>query len=97
VERRLFRDDQAERNMPTARAPINFTHVHSELRRKHVTLQLLWAEYQESALARCDGSKSYQYSQFCELYGAWPSSTTQEASLVSLTRSLARCARSSCS
>ncbi len=71
VERRLFRDDQAERNMPIARAPIDFSHVHSELRRKHVTLQLLWAEYQESALARCDGSKPYQYSQFCELYGAW--------------------------
>jgi transposase len=70
VEARLFRD-QTDRNMPTARVPIDFSHVHSELRRKHVTLQLLWAEYQESALARCDGSKPYQYSQFCELYGAW--------------------------
>ena len=32
VETRLFRV-QAERNMPTARAPIDFSHVHSELRR----------------------------------------------------------------
>jgi transposase len=36
-----------------------------------VTLQLLWSEYQESVAARGDGSKPYQYSQFCELYCAW--------------------------
>jgi transposase len=70
VERRLFRDT-AERNMPAARTPIDYAHVHSELRRKHVTLQLLWAEYQETVAERGDGSKPYQYSQFCELYGAW--------------------------
>ena len=53
VERRLFRDT-AERNMPAARAPIDYAHVHSELRRKHVTLQLLWAEYQDTVAERGD-------------------------------------------
>lgn len=35
--------------------------VHRELRRKSVTLQLLWLEYRQN---HPDG---YQYSQFCEL------------------------------
>ncbi len=42
--------------------------VHQELKRKGVTLQLLWAEYQDAASepARC-----YQYTQFCRLYHTW--------------------------
>ncbi len=42
--------------------------VHQELKRKGVTLQLLWTEYQVTAVepARC-----YQYTQFCRLYHAW--------------------------
>jgi len=41
--------------------------VHRELKRKHVTLQILWDEYIE----RCpDG---YRYSRFCELYRSWAS------------------------
>jgi transposase len=39
--------------------------IHLELRRKSVTLQLLWEEYRE---AHADG---YQYSQFCDLYRRW--------------------------
>ncbi len=39
--------------------------IHRELRRKGVTLQLLWAEYRQ---AYPDG---YQYSQFCERYRKW--------------------------
>lgn len=39
--------------------------VHHELRRKGVTLLLLWQEYKESYP---DG---YNYSRFCELYRAW--------------------------
>jgi hypothetical protein len=39
--------------------------VHTELRRKGVTLQLLWVEYRE---AHPDG---YGYSQFANLYRAW--------------------------
>ncbi len=39
--------------------------VHKELRRKGVTLMLLWDEYREA----CPGG--YAYSQFCELYRRW--------------------------
>lgn len=39
--------------------------IHRELRRKGVTLQLLWAEYKQ---AHPDG---YQYSQFCQRYHRW--------------------------
>lgn len=39
--------------------------VHQELRRKGVTLQLLWQEYK---LTHPDG---YQYTRFCLLYRAW--------------------------
>src|SRR5216684_707863 len=39
--------------------------IHRELRRKHVTLSILWDEYIEQ---QPDG---YRYSRFCELYRAW--------------------------
>ena len=42
--------------------------VHEQLRRKGVTLQLLWQEYRE---AHPDG---YQRSQFCQLYRVWAKS-----------------------
>jgi transposase len=41
--------------------------VHRELRRKHVTLSILWEEY----IAGEPGG--YRYSRFCELYRAWES------------------------
>jgi transposase len=45
----------------------DWAEVHRELKRKHVTLQILWDEYIE----RCpDG---YRYSRFCELYRNWVS------------------------
>lgn len=69
IEAALFRDEG--RNAAATRAPIDYAHVHSELHRPNVTLQLLWSEYQESVASRGDGTKPYQYSQFCELYGAW--------------------------
>jgi transposase len=43
----------------------DWTTIHRELKRKHVTLQILWDEYIE---AQPDG---YRYSRFCELYRAW--------------------------
>ncbi|MBN1834075.1 MAG: hypothetical protein JW896_18400 [Deltaproteobacteria bacterium] len=49
----------SERSMPS------MEHLHRELRRKGVTLQLLWYEYKE---AHPDG---YQQSQFCRLYRQW--------------------------
>jgi hypothetical protein len=39
--------------------------IHTELRKKSVTLRLLWVEYRE---AHPDG---YGYSQFCALYREW--------------------------
>jgi transposase len=43
----------------------DWAEVHRELKRKHVTLQVLWDEY----IGRHpDG---YRYSRFCDLYGGW--------------------------
>lgn len=39
--------------------------MHRELRKKGVTLQLLWMEYKEKY------PEGYQYSQFCEIYRRW--------------------------
>jgi transposase len=69
LEAVLFRD--AGRHVVAARAAIDYAHVHAELSRPGVTLQLLWLEYRESVAARGSELKPYQYSQFCELYGAW--------------------------
>jgi transposase len=40
-------------------------YLHGELKRKSVTLQLLWYEYKEVH------PEGYQYSQFCNLYRRW--------------------------
>ena len=44
---------------------IDMEHMHLELGRPGVTLQLLWEEYREA------NGNSYSYSQFCELYRQW--------------------------
>lgn len=66
VEERLFR--HVGWNEPQARAPVNFSWVHMELRRVGVTLQLLWSEYQQAVAEGASGQRPYQYSQFCDLY-----------------------------
>ncbi|MBB3399756.1 integrase [Rhizobium sp. R693] len=43
----------------------DWAHVHRELKRKHVTLQILWDEY---IGLHPDG---YRYSRYCDLYRAW--------------------------
>jgi len=43
----------------------DFALIHKELRRKGVTLELLWIEYQR------DNPEGYQYSWFCDLYQKW--------------------------
>ena len=48
-------------------APPNFSLIHLELRRKPMTLMLLWDEYREAN----EGAKTYSYSQFCEKYRAF--------------------------
>ena len=39
--------------------------IHIELKKKGVTLQLLWHEY------KYDNPEGYQYSQYCDLYRRW--------------------------
>ena len=46
-----------------ARALLDFKYIHRELRRKGVTLQLLWDEYKAD-----HPDDGYQYSRYCELY-----------------------------
>ena len=48
------------------RAEPNFESIHKELRRKGVTVQLLWQEYKLN-----HPDDGYQYSQFCERYRRW--------------------------
>jgi len=62
LEDRLFVKPEDHR---ASRPVADWTLIHAELRRKHVTLALLWDEYKSK---QPDG---YQYSQFCELYRKW--------------------------
>jgi transposase len=63
LERRLFAP--AGLNKPSARIMPDWTRVHAELRRRGVTLLLLWEEY------RAEQPGGYGYSRFCDLYVAW--------------------------
>ena len=55
-----------ERPGPDSRRSLpDWAWVHTELKRKHVTLALLWQEYRE------EFPQGYQYSRFCELYRRW--------------------------
>lgn len=63
LERRLFAP--AGFNRPSARIMPDWAHIHAELRRRGVTLQLLWEEY------RAEQPDGYGYSRFCDLYVAW--------------------------
>ena len=52
---------------PASREPLDCSHLHQELRRKGVTLQLLWREYRQAH------PQGYAYSRFCEIYRQWES------------------------
>jgi transposase len=63
LEARLFKKDPAP---PTETRPVpDWNKVHAELRRKGVTLMLLWLEYKQE---HPDG---WGYSRFCHHYRAW--------------------------
>jgi transposase len=62
LERLLFPD---QGHPQTSRPEPDWTVVHHELQKRHVTKMLVWQEYKE---AQPDG---YQYSQFCDLYLRW--------------------------
>ncbi len=50
----------------THAAEPDYPHLHQELKRKGVTLQLLWSEYMAA-----HGEQALRYSQFCHRYRQW--------------------------
>ena len=66
LERRLLGRDLAETRVVEA----DFARVHIELRRKGVTLMLLWQEYR----AAHEGQRTWAYTQFCEHYKSFAKS-----------------------
>jgi len=64
LERRLYPEEAAVIVQESKLMP-DWKEVHEELKKRHVTLRLLWVEYRE---AHPDG---YGYSWYCELYGEW--------------------------
>lgn len=63
LERLIY--PRTARDVSNRATPPDWAHVHQELRRKGVTLSLLWEEY------RADHPEGYGYSRFCELYTQW--------------------------
>lgn len=63
LEQILF--EQVPHTPKAQRPPLNFSYIHKELKRKGVTLMLLWHEY------KSENPQGYQYSQFCHLYQQW--------------------------
>ena len=63
LERKLFAP--AGYNPPQSKPLPDWAHVHGELRRRSVTLALLWQDY------RVQHPDGYGYSRFCDLYGEW--------------------------
>jgi transposase len=64
LEAKLFGDAGTKQGHGRQVEP-DWVSVHRELKRKHVTLSVLWDEYIE-----CN-PQSYRYSRFCELYRSW--------------------------
>jgi transposase len=52
-------------NMNESRVMPDFHDIHTQLKRKGVTLQLLWEEYKQ------ENTLGLQYSQFCQVYRDW--------------------------
>lgn len=63
LERLLF---PPQVDLPGERAMPDWSHIHKELRRPGMTLQLLWEEYKAGF-----PEHGYQYSRFCALYRDW--------------------------
>ena len=64
LEASLYRDAGKKTGHRRCPEP-DWARVHRELKRKHVTLQVLWDEY----IAEHPGG--YRYSRFCDLYRGW--------------------------
>lgn len=63
LERRLYQQPAAR---TSAFTEPDYANVHQELKRKGITLILLWEEYRASA-----GDTAYQYTAFCTRYRSW--------------------------
>src|SRR5437016_5738751 len=63
LERRLFPPPDARSS--TSRTEPDWSYNHAELKRRGVTLALLWQEY------RAEQTQGYCYSWFCERYSDW--------------------------
>ena len=63
LERKLFAP--AGYNPPQSKPLPDWAHVHAELRRRSMTLALLWQDY------RGQHPDGYGYSRFCDLYREW--------------------------
>ena len=63
LERRLF--PPADAGSSAARTDPDWSHIHAEMKRRGVTLALLWQEY------RGEHAEGYAYSWFCERYSDW--------------------------
>ena len=64
LEARLFTGAGTKQGHRRQSEP-DWAQIHRELKRKHVTLSILWDEYIEEQPA------GYRYSRFCELYRSW--------------------------
>jgi transposase len=64
LEARLFANAGAKQGYRRHLEP-DWVNIHRELKRKHVTLSILWDEYIER------NPEGYRYSRFCELYRGW--------------------------
>src|SRR5690606_10288688 len=65
LERALFPAPSVPMLAPRARGWPDWAYVHRELKRKGVTLFLLWEEYKGAH------PEGFQYSWFCQHYRAW--------------------------
>ena len=65
LEARLFPASTVLAAIKSTRPQTDWPTIHRELRRKGVTLQLLWEEH------RAGHPNGYGYSRFCELYRVW--------------------------
>jgi len=64
----LFDDGELERQLFTApggRPAADWAKLHEELKRRSMTLVVLWQEY------RAEYPGGYGYGRFCDLYGEW--------------------------
>ena len=66
LEQRLFVEPQRLAGKAHPRVVPDWAHIHQQMRRKGVTLMLLWQEYKEQ-----HPEASYQYSQFAHHYRQW--------------------------